>query len=97
MRDKNLIEGIKKAHEILMNCPDALDVALVKTDAGHAYQYINPSKEASKVRKQVRIQLWNTWQGGAYSFSEVGQTLRVDDLSIKAALDPEWREEIGLE
>lgn len=97
MKDKNLIEGIRQAHEKLMMCPDALDVIQGNASAGHAYVYANPTKEASKVRKEVRLILWNTWQAGAYNFAEISQMLRVDELAVKATLDPEWREEMGIE
>lgn len=97
MKDKNLIEGIRKAHEVLMMCPDALDVALGDARAGYAYAYVNKTKEAVKVRNEARTILWQTWQAGAYSFSEISQMLRVDELAVKAALDPEWRQEMGIE
>lgn len=94
MKDRNLIDGVRKAHEALMMSPDCLDV---RVGGGAGYSYINQGKEAQKVRKEVRAILWQTWGAGAYSFAEISEMLRVDELSIKVALDPDFREEYALE
>jgi hypothetical protein len=94
MKDKNLTEGIRQAHEMLMMCPDCLDVVV---GGGRGYSYVNPSKEAHKVRKEVRKSLLTTWGGGAYSYADFSSMLRVDELGIKTALDEDFREEYSLE
>ena len=97
MKDKNLIEGVRKAHEVLMMCPDALDVVMGDARQGYGYAYANQSKEAQKVRKEAMTILWQMWQAGAYNFLEIAQMIRIDELAVKAALDPEWRQGMGLE
>lgn len=97
MTDPILMAGVKNAHEALMECPDALDIALIKDDKGHKYVYVNSSREAKKIRSKVTLIIRDMWGAGAFNYTQIAQTLRVDDLAIKAILEPEWREEVGLD
>jgi hypothetical protein len=91
------MEGaIKKANELLVQAPNALDVVLVFEDGKNKYVYADNSINAKKVRKEARDILSTAWQSGAYNYSMIASKLRVSALAIQTMLDDEFREKAGL-
>lgn len=91
-------EGVKQVNEILVECPDALTVDLVrKTDpTGQQttvkYGFVNQTKEARKARKEAIVALNALWQGNATNYETLAKKLRVGVNDVTAALDAQFRE-----
>lgn len=88
-------ETIMEVNKLLIGHADAVRVGLFKAAPGtegpsHYYKFIANSNADRQARNQIRQVLNNLWQSGAYSFHQIAEALRLDDMDIQGLMDEEF-------
>lgn len=91
-------QTISNINRLLIKSAKPVQVNLYK-NAGeaHFYQFADNSEQAKEIRKEVRKQLQDLWQSGAYNYQQFANALRLNTLDIQGLMDDEFRRKKNLE
>lgn len=98
-------ENILNINMLLSNTPNCLEVIRVKRTVANedsevivsGYRWMDQTKSGVSARQEIREGIKEIWDSGAYNYEQIAKALRIGPLSVRAMLDQEFIEQMGLE